>query len=365
MRIVFVIASLNSGGAERVIANLANCFAAQKDEIELILFNDVRYYELDERVKVHIIKEEKRGVLYVLDASRRLRKELMRIDPEVVVSFLTEINVLSILASIGATWKLIVSERNNPYIMPRKKYYRWLRSVLYPFCDAFVFQTKQAQEYFVKSIQRRSRVIHNPIGHVEESHSSVNKKTFEIVSVGRLEPQKNFALLINTFKQFHDKYSNSTLTIYGEGHLRDDLENQIKSLSLEEAVTLPGNQKNVIELISDKSVFVLSSDYEGMSNALMEAMAVGLPCVSTDCPIGGSSELIQDHVNGLLVSVGNSEELLQALMELYEDHELRNKLGNKAREILSTHSPEKISLEWRRWIENINKGRNWNENTFE
>ena len=119
------------------------------------------------------------------------------------------------------------------------------------------------------------------------------------------------------------------MTIYGEGHLREELENQIQSLSLEGIVTLPGNQKNVIELISNKSVFVLSSDYEGMSNALMEAMAVGLPCISTDCPIGGSAELIQDHINGLLVSVGNSEELLQAMTELYENHKLRNKLGNK------------------------------------
>lgn len=365
MRIALIIASLNSGGAERVIANLANCFVAQNDKIALILFNDVKYYELDKRVEIHIIKEEKRGVRYILDASHRLHKELKRIDPEVVLSFLTEINVLSILASIGAPWKLIVSERNNPLVMPRKKYYRWLRTILYPFCDAFVFQTKRAQEYFGKAIQKRSCIIHNPICQIDVKHTSGNMKVFEIVSVGRLEPQKNFAFLINAFKQFHDKYSNSTLTIYGEGQLRNNLENQIKFLALEEAVALPGNQKNVIELIAAKSVFVLSSDYEGMSNALMEAMAVGLPCISTDCPIGGSSELIQDHVNGLLISVGNSEELLQALVELYEDHELRIRLGNKAREILSTHSQEKISLEWRQWIENVNKWSNWNENTFE
>ena len=108
MRIAFVIASLNSGGAERVIANLANCFVSQKDEIDLILFNDTIYYELDKRIRVHIIKEDKRGVRYILDASCSLRKELKKIAPEVVVSFLTEINVLSILASMGAPWKLIV-----------------------------------------------------------------------------------------------------------------------------------------------------------------------------------------------------------------------------------------------------------------
>lgn len=359
MRIAFVIASLNSGGAERVIANLANCFVSQKDEIDLILFNDTIYYELDKRVRVHIIKEDKRGIRYILDASCSLRKELKKIAPEVVVSFLTEINVLSILASTGAPWKLIVSERNNPRVMPRKKYYRWLRTALYPFCDAFVFQTKQAQEYFCKPIQKRSCIIHNPISIVAvERAVGGDKKGFEIVSVGRLEPQKNFALLINTFKQFHDKFRDSTLTIYGEGRLREDLENQIQSLSLEGVVTLPGNQKNIIELISNKSVFVLSSDYEGMSNALMEAMAVGLPCISTDCPIGGSAELIQDHINGLLVSVGDSAELLQAMTELYEDYKLRNKLGNKAKEILATHSPEKISSEWRQWIEKINEGKN-------
>ena len=350
MKITFVIASLNAGGAEHVVANLANAFVKQNDDIHIILLKDIRYYYLNESITVHIVSEEKKGINYLLGSAKKIRKILQVINPDVVVSFLTEVNIISILSSIKAPWKLVVSERNNPIIMPKKKAYRVLRKLLYPICNAFVFQTNQARDYFSNSIRKRSRVIHNPVNPVAVCHVPETENAFEIVSVGRLEEQKNFELLIESFSKFHDIYSDSKLTIYGEGSLRNKLEKMIDALSLSNAVSLPGNQKNVIDLIVDKSIFVLSSNYEGMPNALMEAMSVGLPCISTDCPIGGAQELIQDHVNGLLVPVGDSEKLMQALLELYNNFELRKKLGYEARKISHSHSSDEIANVWRQWL---------------
>lgn len=353
MNITFVIASLSAGGAERVIANLVNAFIEEGDDINLIIFKDIIKYSIDERVKVHVISEKRHGISYVVGSAAKLRRRLKSIKPDVVVSFLTEINVISILACMGTPYKLIVSERNDPYNIPRNKAYRILRKVLYPFSDAFVFQTKQAQKYFCKNIQKRSCIIHNPICGIDEVPAPCAEQVFEIVSVGRLEPQKNFELLIDGFCDFHKKHNDSTLTIYGEGSMRKKLEEKVKSLSLEQSIFLPGNQEKIVSKIAGKSLFVLSSDFEGMSNALMEAMAVGLPCIATDCPIGGSKELIFDHVNGILIPVRNVEKLTEAMEELYENQILREKLGNEARKIKETHSVEKITAEWKNMINKV------------
>lgn len=346
MKVVFVISSLNAGGAERVIANLANEFSQRGYDVSIVLFRNVIHYSLVPQICVEVIQESHKGSSYIYHASRQLRSKLKAKKPDVVISFLTEINVLSIFASAGQEWKLIVSERNNPYVMPKNKRYRILRKLLYPFADTFVFQTKQARDYFNNTIRRKSTIIHNPVVPTNVEQRENQRNIFSIVSVGRLEPQKNMQLLIDAFAEFHKKYPDSELTIYGEGSERNNLQLLIEKLSLDGVVNLPGNKQNILELIANDNVFVLSSDYEGMSNALMEAMAVGLPCISTDCPIGGSAELISDHENGILVPVGDREKITNAMIELYDNIELRVKIGQKAKEIKQTHSIGCIADKW-------------------
>ena len=203
--------------------------------------------------------------------------------------------------------------------------------ILYPLADGFVFQTKEAQEYFDKKIQKKSVIIPNPINEefICEPYNGEREK--KIVTVGRLEEQKNHKMLIKAFSKLPEGLSEYKLIIYGEGSLRPELEKQIKELNLLGRVFLPGQVDDVKNRIYKAGLFVLSSNYEGMPNALMEAMALGVPCASTDCPCGGPRFLIKNEYNGLLYNVNNELELKLAINKIIGDEELSKKISKNAR----------------------------------
>ena len=166
------------------------------------------------------------------------------------------------------------------------------------------------------------------------------------MSVGRLNKQKNYPLLLRSFKDLHSEYAEYKLVIYGDGPERQSLEALIKDLGLSEVVLLPGAINNVPEVIYNASLFVLPSDFEGMPNALMEAMALGLPCISTDCPCGGARELIENDKNGLLVPVGDEKSIVSAIRFMLNNPEKAKQMGMNAMKIRSTHSLDVISKLW-------------------
>lgn len=221
----------------------------------------------------------------------------------------------------------------------------------YHLSDGFVFQTKEAKMYFSKSIQKRSAVIPNPV-FVDEKYIKKNYsgKINYIVSVGRLEKQKNYKMLIDAFAEIVSDIDNCRLTIYGEGSIRGELERYINEKGLIDKVLLPGRINNIHEKLMESDLFVLSSDYEGMSNALMEAMAIGLPCISTDCPIGGSAELIENHKNGLLVPVGDKDKLKEAIRHLVSNNNLASEMGENAKFIRKSNSLQQISDMWEGYL---------------
>ena len=215
--------------------------------------------------------------------------------------------------------------------------------------DCIIFQTKRAQNSFLNSIIKKSTVILNPII-VQTKAVSPEKRNKKIVNIGRLEKQKNQRLLIEAFRIVYEKFPEYKLYIYGKGSLEPELKVLTKKIGLENAVLFPGSYMDIHYKISDAQLFVLSSDYEGLSNALMEAMMMGLPCISTEC--AGSDEIIKNGENGVLVPVGNKNKLARAMIELIENEEKRNKIGLEAIASSESFLEQNIICEWRSAIEN-------------
>ena len=202
------------------------------------------------------------------------------------------------------------------------------------------------KNYFPEKVQKNSVIIANPIC-VNAEADSVSKH--KIVSAGRLVPQKNQQMLIKVFADFKTKHPEYSLEIYGEGPLREKLQNLISELDLPDCVKMPGNVPNLHECMADAEIFVLPSDFEGLSNALLEAMMMGLPCIATRC--AGCDEVINDGENGLLIDVGDTEGLLQSLIKLVSDPEYARQMGAMGKKESEKFRVNNVIDLWRQVIE--------------
>lgn len=329
-KIVFVLGSLGRGGAERVISILSRDYAEKgwETSICLLLSNRVDY-SIHESTKICDFSGGNGSRLKKLPYwLKSIRSYVKKEKPDVVVSFAARINVIVQIACLGLNQRIILSERNDPQYDGRGFITKSLTNILYPHASAIVFQTNRVKKQFGKKIQKKGVVIPNPI---DVSVHTENTNIDKIVSVGRLTTQKNQKMLINAFADLLKVFPSKELWIYGDGELRKELEQQITSLGIEGKVHLPGNIPDIHEQIKDAALFVLSSDYEGLSNALLEAIVMGLPCISTNC--AGADEYIIDHKNGLLVQVGDENGLSNAMIELFENNALREKCAQNAQQI--------------------------------
>lgn len=356
MRILFVNHSMLTGGAERAISNIANGLDDLGYNIYIAVFDEGKSdYQLNKSVNLVSYPVKSANKFATFYSRVKLAKKAFNdLKPDIIISFSSRTNIYSIIANFFYDSPLIISERNDPNSDPNQWYYKLLRKIIYRFSDGFVFQTNGAQKFFSKNIQERSVVIQNPVFiNSAITKEKLKEKEKSIVSVGRLAQQKNHRLLIDAFSALGDEFKDYKLIIYGEGNKRDELETYIALKKLNDRVSLPGRFKDIHTRIINSSLFILSSDYEGMSNALMEAMALGIPCISTDCPIGGSSDLIENRKNGLLVSVGNKCELTSAMEELLKDTYLSERISTEAKNILYTNSFETIISQWDKYVVKI------------
>jgi len=349
------IPSMGNGGAERVIATLANVLSEKDYNITIItITSSESFYKLNKSVEIigmgNFIERKnklnkygsliKSAIQSYLFFNRVIREK----KPDIVLSFLTDTNIISLLSKpFHKTTPFIVSERAEPNV--RNPFYRFLTKFLYPTADILVCQSNKVAEFFPEYSQKKIKVISNPINEESIPKGLPTERKKVIVGVGRLFPQKNFDLLIDSFYILQNDFPEHKLEIYGEGYLRKQLENKINKMGLNEKVFLKGIKKDVMKHISDAELFVMSSNFEGFPNALVEAMASGLPVISTDFSTGVARDLVKAE-NGIIVPVEDKKAMYEAMHKILSSFELRNLMSDNNRGIIDVLSTNKIVDKW-------------------
>ena len=354
MKLLFCITAMTKGGAERVMSIIANELVKENEVTIVCLANKEIEYKLDQRINIEFLDKKKRSKnLIIVNYNRysKLKDYIHKNCPDIIISFLP---VPSLLCSmVKNKTPLIICERNDP----QKEFSSWLirnlMKCLYPKANGFVFQTNEQMQYFSDKIQKKAVVIFNPL---KDEFLEINreiKKENTIISVGRLVEQKNHKLLIEAFSDICKKYTEYKLKIYGEGPLREELQKRINDLNMADKILLCGVTNDIKTELNKAKIFVMSSNYEGMPNALNEAMAMGLAVISTNCPCGGPREVIQNGVNGLLIKVNDKKELTDKIEELITNDEKIQLMGEEAEKIKYKLCSDNIIKKWKEYINNI------------
>ena len=354
MKFLFVIPSLSKGGAERVVAVLASELANQgHDTSVLIYFKTENEYETSDLVKKIYLSggdEEKYNNMNYLQRLSTIRKVAKKENPDVVVPFLSHVCIQTCVALFGTNKKIVQTVRNDPRTLPEGKIHRLLRDLFVKFGHKTFVQNKDQMSYFDSKTQNKIFVLPNPVrGDLFNCKRQKNTDKTIIASAGRLNSQKNFFMLIDAFGTVSKSRENLELRIYGDGELLEDLQKYIDDKNSSETIKLMGRTNDMKSMLESIDLYVLSSDYEGMPNSLMEAMAAGVPCVSTDCPTG-PSDLIQDGENGLLVPVNDAKAMSGAIEKMLFQLDKEKLAENGRKFVKENYSADVIA---KRLLENI------------
>ena len=353
MKITLFIGGLSGGGAERVTCNLANYLASQNHQVEILTVSDEpSTYPLSDSVSrysltvpfLKICRSPLRILRFVWYLVSRKR--------EVYVVFLPRTTFMLLKLRFLTKAKVIAAQRIMPSAL--KEGTQQKLKACAGKADGWTFQTQEQLDWFGAAIRAaKTAVISNAINpdFIKPMYDGVRRPC--IVTAGRMTKQKNQELLLKAFSTLADRFPDVRIEIYGEGPEEQHLRAVIKELCMEKRVKLCGYVCNLSDHIKDASLFVLSSDYEGMPNALMEAMAQGLPCISTDCDGGGARFLIDNGKNGLLVPKGDIDALTDAMKRMLSDREFAGRCGQEAHKICERLAPERIYGEWETFIQNV------------
>lgn len=351
-KITFVIADLGAGGAQRVIASLANEFARQPgyhvNVVSLSAPCDGSFFDFPPDVKIHYaaINGSSGNIFSRIFSNLRrllsLRVIVRDLCPDVVISFLIETNCMVLLATMGLSVPVIVSERSDPYVYPEKPLWRALRRVVYPMASHLVCQTQYAADYF-HYISCKS-VIYNPV-RVSETIGLQPCDGPYILGVGRQSEEKGFDTLIRAHALLLGDMPDLKLLLIGDGPQRTYLERLAGELGSASQVVFAGAQSDISGYYTYSLAFVLPSRFEGMPNALLEAMAYGCAVVST-ASFSAAPEIIDHGKDGLIASGDDAQALAVEIKKLYEDPDLRNKLKAGALEGASRYNPQIILRQW-------------------
>jgi GalNAc-alpha-(1->4)-GalNAc-alpha-(1->3)-diNAcBac-PP-undecaprenol alpha-1,4-N-acetyl-D-galactosaminyltransferase len=358
MKIILLVSSLGAGGAERVATTLCNAWATRGDQVTLVpTFSGGGecFYELSPDVRLvylaDMVPRRKRSFVNQIARLKALRRFLTAERPDVIVSFLSNVNVAVIIASAGLGIPVVVCERTDPFICPTPLMLKIARRLTYPFADSLVVQTKAVANRLVAANWnlRKVQVIPNPIPQqlldMQMRSNGAGERRL-LLAVGRLGEEKQFSMLIKVFSRLAQQHTNWALRIVGEGPLRVALQQQIIDLDLGDRVELPGRTVNISDELDRADAFVLTSRFEGFPNVLLEAMAVGLPCATFDCP-SGPREMSMEGKAAILVPLNDEHALGHALSRLMLDEDLRQSLGRCARaSVIERFSLDKVLEKW-------------------
>lgn len=360
-KIMFYISSLAKAGAQRVILNLTESLLAKGHQVTIVTTAIVENeYELPlgaDRIISDIQGDEitSNRITNLKNRFMKLRNIWKSEQPDVIVSFIGKNNFMAILTAWGLKLPVVTSVRGDPNEEYYSKMTKFLAKTLMGQSAGIVLQTPDAKEYFPRWMHKKAIILENPLNpeFIEEYYTGEREQ--EIVTVGRIDSNKNQKLLIDAFFQIAEEFSDVKLVLYGDGEDRRKLIDYVKCSPYKERIIFPGAVSNVKERIRKSKLFVLPSNTEGMPNALMEALALGIPCISTDCPCGGPRMLMEGKENGILVPVGNSEKMAEAMRTILRNEELYQKYSKNAYKITQELHPGIINDKWERYLYSVMK----------
>lgn len=350
VKVFMVIKRLRYSGAYKMFMWLANALCERGHDITIMTYmrNDVETLNS----KMHWIKHDELENSSIIKKISVIRKEIKKSKADVSISFLLDANVYNIFACLGLGTKSIVCERNDPFKPGYRKLQFW--KPWFRFANGAVYQLPKVAEYY-SNIKAPTAVIPNPV----LCHNDIDIAPFEnrpdtINILGRLDIfQKRHDVLIEAFSKFVEWYSSFKLVFYGDGPDKEKMQNQVSKLCLEGKVIFAGITNTPFEVMKNSKMYVLTSDFEGIPNSLIEAMSLGLPCISTDCRPGGARLLINDGINGFIVPQGDSNAIAEK-MKWYMQHSVEaDKMGLEGTKIKNTFSEEVIISQWENYLSEL------------
>lgn len=366
-KILILIACLQAGGAERVASILANYWSSKGDDVTIVLFESKEnkpFYKVSDDVEIvnlDLLGWSKSWLRAISNNVRRLwivRKEIIKQKPDVVLSMITETNILSVLSTIGLSISLILADHSDPRVFPENKLWHILRGALYPLADSVVLLDRYFLSLYNERIKKKCLVIPNPVNSCEpleaEAYSLDDGRSY-IIAVGRLIPEKRFDVLLNAFSLVHNKYPNLALIILGEGGERQSLEALRATLGMENSVFMEGLVSNPNHYLRGAELSVLTSDSEGFPMVLCEAMACGLPVVSTEYHIG-ARDLVKDNENGFVVAKGDVQAVAEKIIFFIENEKARIEAGISAKDSVERYTIESLDKQWKALFDQISYG---------
>lgn len=353
MKICFVIGALKYSGAEKIFSILIEKLKSQFDVSVMLLACEKPYQEVEgvTQVPLYISEEKYTSAIHrIMLRVKKMRNLIEENRYDVLVSVGVQHNLDAILAGLGTGTHIILCERNDPNYDPVRYIQRLRRDIFYRFADGFVFQTEEIKNFFPECVRKKAYIIPNFVGS-QKNREIYNPLYKTICTSARLDDyQKDQKTLILAFSMFHEKHKEYYLEFYGDGPDKSILEQYAKELGIDGSVRFLGKVDNPISYIAKSEMFVLTSRFEGMPNALIEAMSIGAPCISSDCGGGGAKALIQNGINGMLFNVGDASTLSEIMNDLAEHAEKRKELGHNAYSINDTLSCDVIVEKWEKLL---------------
>lgn len=361
MHIACMISSLIKGGSERVMCNLADYFVQQGHQVTLVTqYRREDEYPLNPKVKriLSQITPEEMGSSRISNFIRRFQKlrNIWKTEkPDAILVFIGKNNFMALLTAWGLHIPVVVSVRADPNQEYPNGWMRFMARHLFKKAVGVVLQTRECMKFFPKAVQRKSVILHNPVNEVFFENPYQGDREHTIVTVGRIDENKNQALLLRAFAQIAENYPDYRIILYGRGDQEENLKQLARNLGLADQITFAGNASDVADQIKKAGVFVLTSNTEGMPNALLEAMVLGLPVIATDCPCGGPRDLIDHGRNGLLTPVRDVNKMKENLQFVLNDSQNAYQMGQNARKTTDIYREKIVYREWMDYLMSVTR----------